>query len=60
MSATGTSAHLASPTAVERAFADIPLSTQQDHSSLITPVRSAAINAPVAHAFAQLGSPRRR
>ncbi|MEV8125394.1 DUF317 domain-containing protein [Streptomyces sp. NPDC085944] len=55
-------AHLATPTAVERAFADVPLSTRSEHSNLITPVRGAAINPHVDHALAQLGStrPRRR
>ncbi|MFE6979279.1 DUF317 domain-containing protein [Streptomyces sp. NPDC057682] len=52
--------HLASPIAVERDFADVPLNTQQNHSSLITPVRGAAINPQVAHALAQLGIPHRR
>ncbi|ROQ70149.1 uncharacterized protein DUF317 [Streptomyces sp. 840.1] len=53
-------AHLATPIAVERAFADIPLSTRYENSGLITPVRGAAINPQVAHALAQLGRPRRR
>lgn len=53
-------AHLAAPTAVERAFADVPLSTRYEHSNLITPVRGAAINPHVDHALAQLARPRRR
>ncbi|MEW1757533.1 hypothetical protein AB0393_13595 [Streptomyces cyaneofuscatus] len=45
---------------MERAFADIPLSTRYEHSGLITPVRGAPINPQVAHALAQLGRPHRR
>ncbi|WP_326731791.1 DUF317 domain-containing protein [Streptomyces phaeochromogenes] len=53
-------AHLAIPTAVERAFADVPLSTRYEHRSLITPVRGASINPHADHALAQLARPRRR
>lgn len=53
-------AHLASPIAVERAFADVPPSTRFEHSGLITPVRRGAINPHVDHALAQLGRPRHR
>ncbi|MGQ4484269.1 hypothetical protein ACN6LM_002597 [Streptomyces sp. SAS_281] len=53
-------AHLASPIAVERAFADIPLNARYEHSGLITTVRRAAINPQVAHALAELGRPHRR
>ncbi|ELS55911.1 DUF317 domain-containing protein [Streptomyces viridochromogenes] len=45
-------AHLATPTAVERGFADVPLSTRYEHSNLITPVRGATINPHVDHALA--------
>ncbi|MET8683717.1 DUF317 domain-containing protein [Streptomyces sp. NPDC004732] len=53
-------AHLATTTAVERAFADVPLSTRYEHSELITPVRGAAISPHLDHALAQLDRPRRR
>ncbi|MGW5868235.1 DUF317 domain-containing protein [Streptomyces sp. NPDC055239] len=53
-------AHLAAPTAVERVFADVPLSTRYEHSGLITPVRGAAINPHVDHALAQLTRSNRR
>ncbi|MCZ0974349.1 DUF317 domain-containing protein [Streptomyces albulus] len=53
-------AHLSTPTAVERAFADVSLSTRHGHSALITPVRAAAINPHIDHALAQLDRPGRR
>ncbi|MFD9817507.1 DUF317 domain-containing protein [Streptomyces violascens] len=52
--------HLAAPMAVERAFADVPLSTRHEHSALITPVRQAAINPRIDHALARLDRPGRR
>ncbi|MFJ6752152.1 DUF317 domain-containing protein [Streptomyces sp. NPDC091266] len=52
--------HLATPMAVERAFADVPLSTRHEHSALVTPVRGAAIDPHVHHALAQLDRPARR
>ncbi|MFD7017482.1 DUF317 domain-containing protein [Streptomyces sp. NPDC059928] len=52
--------HLAAPVGVERAFADVPLSTLHEHSALITPVRGAAISPHIDHALAQLGRPGRR
>ncbi|MFJ2739701.1 DUF317 domain-containing protein [Streptomyces sp. NPDC087440] len=51
--------HLASSLAVERTFADVPLSTRFEHSSLITPVHNAAINPHIQHALAQLSHPGR-
>lgn len=51
--------HLATPMAVERAFADIPLSARHGNSALITPVRGAAANPQVHHALAQLDRPGR-
>ncbi|WP_327352869.1 DUF317 domain-containing protein [Streptomyces sp. NBC_01304] len=53
-------ANLAAPIAVERAFRDIPLSSLDEQSALITPVRGAAINPQVAHALARLSQPGRR
>ncbi|MFJ9085747.1 DUF317 domain-containing protein [Streptomyces sp. NPDC102384] len=53
-------AHLATPTAVERTFAHVPLSTRYEHSHLITPVRGAAISPHADHALAQLARTRRR
>ncbi|AZK97027.1 MULTISPECIES: DUF317 domain-containing protein [Streptomyces] len=53
-------AHLATKTAVERAFADVPLSTRYEHSALITPVRRAVINPHFDHSLAQLDRQRRR
>ncbi|GAA2647525.1 DUF317 domain-containing protein [Streptomyces lunalinharesii] len=53
-------AHLATPIAVERAFADVPLSTRYEHSKLITPIRGATISPHVDHALAQLARHRRR
>ncbi|MEU8784815.1 DUF317 domain-containing protein [Streptomyces sp. NPDC048637] len=51
--------HLTAPMGVERVFADIPLSTLQANSALITPVRGAAVNAHIHHALAQLDRPGR-
>ncbi|MFD7013897.1 DUF317 domain-containing protein [Streptomyces sp. NPDC059928] len=45
--------HLAAPMAVERAFADIPLSTRYEHTALITPVRGTAVNPHIHHTLAQ-------
>ncbi|MGW2917785.1 DUF317 domain-containing protein [Streptomyces angustmyceticus] len=51
--------HLTAPMAVERAYADIPLSTVHGKSALITPVRGTAVNPHVHHALAQLDRPDR-
>ncbi|MCL7493820.1 DUF317 domain-containing protein [Streptomyces sp. MCA2] len=51
--------HLTAPMAVERVFADVPLSTRHGRTALITPVRGAAVNAHVHHALAQLDRPGR-
>lgn len=53
-------AHLATPAPVERAFADVPLSTRYEHHNLITLVRGAAINPQIDHALAQLSRTGRR
>ncbi|MCZ1006869.1 DUF317 domain-containing protein [Streptomyces lydicus] len=51
--------HLTAPMAVERAYADIPLSTLHGKSALITPVRGTAVNPHVHRALAQLDHPNR-
>lgn len=52
-------AHLASPMAVERAVANVPLSTRYEDSTRITPVRGTAMNLHIEHALAQLDCPGR-
>ncbi|MHB6911313.1 SPDY domain-containing protein [Streptomyces sp. DB-54] len=54
------SAHLATPTAVQRAFADVPLSTRYEHSHLITPARAAAISPRIDHTPAPSDRPGQR
>ena len=47
-------AHLAMPLAVERAYADVLLSTRHADSALITPVRGASVSPHVHHALTRL------